>query len=121
MIEIDGRVTTNGGIRSTHATERAAQIYAARETLREFGWAIEFPSSTDGFRLGLLAPGEKWGPLDGSRDNERAQGFVATKDGHRVVVDASAGMPVVLTCETGVPDELRGVVDEFLGESSVAC
>lgn len=113
------RDSGTGVERITHhcATRRVAQILAAELELRAAGWTISGPSSTDGFRRPLLLPGESMGAvLDGSRSDERAQGFTASRRGtDRITVDACAGMLPLVLAEIGDTADARRVIEWHLG------
>lgn len=93
-ISIKGNVTTMGTTRATHVSDRHAAVYFARETLRQIGWQISPPSTSDGYRLPLKhADEDMMRPLDAKRP--RANGFMATApSGGRVLVDASGELPL---------------------------
>lgn len=108
-------VREDGQITSTHATPRAAEIYAAAETLRSQGWRIREPASGEDYRRPLLLPGETiYKPLCGSLCDERAQGFTAARDGATLRVDASAGLPLLYLVDEGDTASARVIVESFL-------
>lgn len=137
-ITIDGNIVHEqaDGARGTHtcATRRAAQVLAAVLALRETGWKVRGPSTSDGFRLPLLLPGEKLGqPLDGGRTDERAQGFVAWRGRNPAAADSSGnsdrsaaeviaidasvgGQLLALRCQGSVMDAVE-IVTWYLGEA----
>ena len=80
------------------ATQRVAQIFATRTALVGAGWQVRELSSFDRLRRPLLLSGEKMLEiLDGTRSDERAQGFVASRGDAWLLVDACAGLPLELT------------------------
>jgi len=109
--------------RYTCATPRAAQIVAATEALRSRGWKVCPPGTSEGYRRPLMLPGEQMmRPLDGSRVDERAQGFTAFRGPNNSAlrgddilrVDASAGLPLVYLLDEGDTGEARALVEQYL-------
>ena len=97
-------------------SRRVAQVYAAILELRDAGWTISGLGTSDRLRLPLLLPGERMGTLlDGSRSDARAQGFVATRAGDLLNVDACAAMAPRVFDERGDPREARRLVEWHLG------
>jgi hypothetical protein len=98
------------------ATRRVAQVLAAELELRLAGWTIVGLSSADHPRRPLLLPGEKMGwPLDGTRSDERAQGFTARRGEDTLVVDTCAGMPTLILAERGAATKARRIVEWHVG------
>lgn len=100
----------------THATEREAQLYAARRELEAAGWSVRGPASSDGHRRPLLLPGESMRtPLDGRRSDERAQGLCAWSPIGTICVDACAGLPIVVLWDEGDTASAREILAHYLG------
>lgn len=121
MITINDNVTVEDGCRCEHATRRQAEVYAAQQTLASDGWTITPPSSIEGFRLPLLLEGERFFQLlDGSRSDERATGFTATRSGSVIRVDATVGEPLLylLVCTENGDDvsACLNTIHRFLGQ-----
>lgn len=123
MITIDGTAVfeQNNDENIIHrcATRRVAQILATALELRASGWAIAWPSSQHRFRRPLLLPGERMRePLDGTRSDERAQGFTAHRGNDCLTVDACAGLPPLVLAEHGDTTDARRIVEWHLGTLS---
>ena len=77
------------------STPRELQIWLARQALEALGWECFNLSSADHPRRPLLLAGEAMNfPLDGSRADERGQGFIAKLGETSIFVDACAGLPL---------------------------
>jgi hypothetical protein len=114
------RNNTDGEIvRVTHtcSSRRVAQVTAAKIALASRGWDLSGIGSTDGWRLPLLLPGEKMGPLlDGALSDRRVQGFVAKRGIDVIGVDASAGMPLRFFARSGDPTDALEICSWYLGD-----
>lgn len=105
------------------ATRRVAELQAARLDLIAHGWRVGELSSQDRPRRPLKLPGERmmtW--LDGSLADERAQGLVAWRGPSRydattdeIVVDACAGLPLLVLSQRGEVAEALAIVRRWLG------
>ena len=121
MITLDGAIVHHeqDDTRTTHtcATRRVAEVLATKLELESAGWVSSSGlSSSDNPRRPLLLPSEHMGlPLDGTRSDERAQGFTARRGDDWLVVDACAGMAPRVVDERGDTVEARQIVERYLG------
>lgn len=125
VVEHDDRT----GERTTYhcATPRVAQIRAAICELMAEGWTVRGVSTTDDNRRPLLLPGEKTFQLvDGSKSDQRAQGFIAWRKSTQIGpfsdraaadcirVDACAGLPLLVTLDRGDTEGARRIIEWHL-------
>jgi hypothetical protein len=117
MLEIQGNVTIlrEPGLvtTSTHVDAHRAAIYYAREFLAARGW-----------RVRGLQSGEARLPLKLKKDrmmfpmcarSARAEGFVATREGVEVLLDASPGFKPLLrgSCSAAEREDLEGAAEHL--------
>jgi len=108
-------ITSDTRTTCEHATQRSAEVYAAVESLRYAGWSVRGPASSDGFRRPLLLRDEPFNsPLTGSRADQRAQGFTATRGPDVLTVDACAGLEVLHLVDVGDTAEAKTIIEGFL-------
>jgi hypothetical protein len=73
------------------------------------------PGTGEGFRLPLLLPGELMKkPLDGSRCDQRAQGFTATRGDAVLRVDATVDLPLFYLLNEGNTADAISIIESFL-------